>query len=60
MRTETLTSEIDTIAGIMQAAKGGPVKRRQDSDEESDEESTTDDDEDDDTSETNTDTEPEN
>lgn len=55
----------DSIAGIMHAAKGGaplqPKRRKQQQQEEedSDEESGTDEEEDD-TSETNTDTEPEN
>lgn len=53
--------EEDSIAGIMNAAKGAPTKQRVIKDEEDeDEESGTDDDEDDDTSDTNTDTEPEN
>ncbi|KAK4115036.1 hypothetical protein N656DRAFT_776094 [Canariomyces notabilis] len=58
--------EEDSLAGIMNAAKGGappqPKKRKpqkEEEEEESDEESGTDD-EDDDTSATNTDTEPEN
>lgn len=55
------TTTTDSIAGIMNAAKGAPTKQRVVKDEEdSDEESGTDDDEDDDTSDTNTDTEPEN
>jgi len=53
---------VDSIAGIMHAAKGGQPKKRKpakEDDSDSDEESGTDEEEDD-TSATNTDTEPEN
>lgn len=58
-----LTTATDSIAGQMQALKGGSVpgatKPRRKVEEDSDEESGTDDDVEDDTSETNTDTEDE-
>jgi translocation protein SEC63 len=53
------TNNIDSIAGIMNAAKGAPVKKaKYESDDEDDDESGTDE-EADDTSDTNTDTDEE-
>ena len=60
---QSTNMDIDSLAGIMNAAKGGPPpskpKRRKEEEDDSDEESGTEE-EADDTSDTNTDTEPEN